>query len=257
MITWNHATLSCFEFCDLLVSICVLIYVGNTAMSSFTMHVTQREWDRVSMKPVFQVVDDVEHYLGKVEESATKRCLHAVPFFTPRWRDEADFKLLQLLFKIKFHLPARFDYVMYIKAVLENNVVSMANISTYHWVLLMLLNGLWYTVMVHVMPVLPFDLEPQSDERICIAVCDNAEVNSHRRQLASAAPAPCVAQIPDDVCGYNETSLARALDQLRNVSGGQEGVYWNQCQECMALKKEVRRSSIVVTLVSIFGRIPH
>jgi hypothetical protein len=259
VITWNHATLSCFEFCDLLVSICVLIYVGNTAISSFTMHITQREWDRISMKPAVEVVEDVEYYLGKVHDNNFTRCLHVLPFFKADWRDEADFKLLQLLFKVKFHLPGHFDYVMYIKAILEKHVVSMANISTYHWVLLMLLNGLWYAVMVYVMPGLPFDLEPQSDESICIAeaFCENAEVDSHRRQLASAAPAPCVAQLPGDVCGYNETSLARALDQLRNVSGGQEGVYWNQCHECEVLKKQVCPQSSTVMLMSFFRRIPH
>ena len=253
VITWNHATLSCFEFCDLLVSICVLIYVGNTAVSSFAMHITQRKWDRVSMKPTVEVKDDIVHYLHTVETSYCKRFRHVLP--GTDWRDEADFKLLQLLFKIKFDLPGHFDYVMYIKAVLEKNVVSMANISTYHWLLLMLLNALWYVVMVYAMPTLPFDLEPQSDEKICIAevFCEGAEVSSHRRQLASAAPAPCAAQVPGDICGYNETSLGRALDQLRNISGAQEGVYWNQCQECKALKDQVCRNiaSTVVTLMPI------
>ena len=33
-IQWTPETLHCFEFCDLLVSICVLFYVANTAISS-------------------------------------------------------------------------------------------------------------------------------------------------------------------------------------------------------------------------------
>lgn len=251
LISWNAATLQCFEFCDLLVSICVLIYVGNTAISSFTMHVTQREWDRISMKPTVKVVDDVMHYLSSVKISFSKKCLHAVPFFATDWRDEADFKLLQLLFKYKFVLPNHFDYVMYIKAILEDNVVSMANITTYHWVLLMLLNVLWYVVMVYVMPTVPgLDLEPQSHPDICIAFCDNEGMNARRRRLASA-PAPCTARLPGDVCDYNETGLAHAIDELRNISGRDEDVYWNQCQECVAAQEKVRRK-VSSNLVPLF-----
>ena len=139
-IHWNTATLHCFEFCDLLVSICVLIYVGNTAMSSFTMHITQREWDRMSMTPTAAVIEDVTYYLDGLQTSGCKRFKHCLPLVATEWRAEADFKIMQLLFKTKFHMPAHFDYVMYIKAILEENVVSMANISTWHWVLIMLMN---------------------------------------------------------------------------------------------------------------------
>ena len=47
LIDWNPKTMLCFEFCDLLVSISVFVYVANTAISSFTMHVIRREWDRI------------------------------------------------------------------------------------------------------------------------------------------------------------------------------------------------------------------
>eukprot|EP01052_Picozoa_sp_SAG31_P070902 SAG31_NODE_29784_length_390_cov_0.536082_1_plen_129_part_11 len=46
---FNGATLHVFEFCDLLVSITVLIYIGNCAVSSWTMVVTQRMWDRIAL----------------------------------------------------------------------------------------------------------------------------------------------------------------------------------------------------------------
>ena len=45
IIDWSAETLHCFEFCDLLVSICVLVYVANCAISSHGMKSTQREWD--------------------------------------------------------------------------------------------------------------------------------------------------------------------------------------------------------------------
>ena len=35
-IDWNPKTMLCFEFCDLLVSISVFVYVANTAISSAT-----------------------------------------------------------------------------------------------------------------------------------------------------------------------------------------------------------------------------
>ena len=37
---------------DLLVSITVLLYVGNTTVSCMSMHMTRREWDRIAMKPL-------------------------------------------------------------------------------------------------------------------------------------------------------------------------------------------------------------
>ena len=130
-VDWGPETLHCFEFCDLLVSICVLFYVANTAISSLAMHVTQREWDRMAMKPVAAVMDDVTVYLDGLQSSGYKRLKHFLPFVASEWRDEADFKILQLLFKTKFHLHPHFDYVMYVKSVLEDNVVAMANVSTW------------------------------------------------------------------------------------------------------------------------------
>ena len=130
-VDWGPETLHCFEFCDLLVSICVLLYVANTAISSLAMHVTQREWDRMAMKPVATVMDDVTVYLDGLQSSGYKRLKHFLPFVASEWRDEADFKILQLLFKTKFHLHPNFDYVMYVKSVLEDNVVAMANVSTW------------------------------------------------------------------------------------------------------------------------------
>ena len=44
-------TLHCFEFCDLLVSITVLLYVANTAISCASMHTTRRNWDRICPRP--------------------------------------------------------------------------------------------------------------------------------------------------------------------------------------------------------------
>jgi hypothetical protein len=250
-LTWNAATLHCFEFCDLLVSICVLIYVGNTAMSSFTMHITQREWDRVSMKPTVEVVDDVQYYLQSLRTSGCRKLRHFLPFFESDWRDEADFKVLQLLFKTKFHLPHHFDYVMYIKAILEDNVVAMANISTYHWVLLMLMNALWYVIMVEVLPLWELDTTPM--DGICIVDCANADSGAHRR-LASAGPKICSAHMLDDECGYNDTELAGALDELRNISGSQGGVYWNQCAKCNEPQEEVCHANPTASFCSFaFG----
>ena len=236
-IHWNTATLHCFEFCDLLVSICVLIYVGNTAMSSFTMHITQREWDRMSMTPTAAVIEDVNYYLDSLQTSGCRQCKHIMPFMATEWRAEADFKIMQLLFKTKFHMPAHFDYVMYIKAILEENVVSMANISTWHWVLIMLMNGGWWVGIVWGMPLV--GMEATVDEDTCLLFCDpdGSSSDSHRRLSAAPESTTCSAklldfELHDDMCEYNLTQLDTAIDQLLNASGDPEGSYWFQCQAC-------------------------
>ena len=37
----------------------MLLYVGNTAISAASMHITRREWDRIALKPVSNVCTDV------------------------------------------------------------------------------------------------------------------------------------------------------------------------------------------------------
>jgi hypothetical protein len=111
LIAWSNETLHCFEFCDLLVSICVLVYVGNCAISSFTMHTAQREWDRIALTMTAEVIEDVESHLEKVRQSSFEQLKAKLPF-SADWRSDADFKVLQLLFQTKFHLPLTFDYVM-------------------------------------------------------------------------------------------------------------------------------------------------
>lgn len=129
-IDWNPKTMLCFEFCDLLVSISVFVYVANTAISSATMHVARRQWDRMSMTPTSVIIADVNFYLESLQTSRWKRFKHAMPLVATSWRTEADFKILMLLFKTKFHLQVHFDYVMYVKQVLGDVVVSTANLST-------------------------------------------------------------------------------------------------------------------------------
>jgi hypothetical protein len=130
VIDWNPRLLLCFEFCDLLVSITVFVYVANTAMSSFTMKIAQREWDRIAMTPTSVIIADVKFYLEGLPKSRWKRFKHWMPLVASSWRNDADFKILALLFKTKFHLDIHFDYVMYVKQVLEDVVVSTANLST-------------------------------------------------------------------------------------------------------------------------------
>ena len=87
------------------------------------------------------VVQQLESYLETAHSSCFRNLKHKL--FTD-WRAESDFKILQLLFECKFHLHPNFDYVMYIKGVLEANVVSIANISTAHWIMICMVNVVWY-----------------------------------------------------------------------------------------------------------------
>lgn len=152
----------CFHFADVLLSCCVLLYIFECAWSSFSMHLIRREWDRISMKSVERVLVKLDEC---VEEVTTSSLAVSTPTHKPSlttiqsnrdhtlrgclrlqrikmklpWtalyhmRDEADFKIIQLIFKTQFHLKHNFDYVMYAKAVLEDTVVDLANISVYHW----------------------------------------------------------------------------------------------------------------------------
>ena len=88
-----------------------------------------------------------DEYMAGVESSCWKKFQHKMPFLASQWRHEADFKVLQLLFQMRFHMPAHFDYVQYIKLVLQGVVVSMANLTTLHWVLIMLINAIWWAVI--------------------------------------------------------------------------------------------------------------
>ena len=86
----------------------------------------------------------------------------------------------------KFHMPITFDYVMCIKLVLEDVVVTMANISTWHWVIVMLINFVWWVGMTQLLPLLGMDPTPESD-KICLASCGE---DAPRRQLGGAAAEP-------------------------------------------------------------------
>ena len=67
VLHWNAETLHVFEFCDLLVSICVLIYVGNCAISSRTMAGIEREWDRISMTQTSEIMKKIDAYLASLD----------------------------------------------------------------------------------------------------------------------------------------------------------------------------------------------
>jgi hypothetical protein len=199
-------TLHCFEFCDLLVSITVLLYVLNTAISCTSMHVTRRNWDRMSMKPVGQISNDVTAYLERVKGSCWRHFRHKISL-SHRWRDESDFKVLQLLFQGKFHLHPKFDFVMYIKEVLEDNIIEVANIGTWHWALIMVINAIWYTMILFIHGnIADFGvIEEQGAE----------EGAAHRRQLGGAAVAEVCSPHLKLSSGYDVT-----CESVVNVSAG-------------------------------------
>ena len=123
---------------------------------------------------------------------------------------------------------------MYIKLVLEGVVVTMCNISTWHWVILMVINFAWWLGMVYLLPALGLDPAPKTD-KVCMYDCDD----SHRRRLGvvSTEPQPCQATLDGDMCGMNTTELQHACSQLQ--SNTSMGSYWNQCSKC----KDAMRSS--------------
>lgn len=228
LIAWSAETLRCFEFCDLLVSICVLVYVANCATSLSVMHIAQRDWDRIAHTPTAEVIDSVQRSLDKLRASTPtwERFKTRLPY-AARWHSDADFKVLQLLFQSKFHLPLSFDYVMYIKLVLEDVVVTTCNISAWHWVILMAINFIWWLGMVYLLPVLGLDPAPETD-KICMYGCDGDQ----RRRLGATVGEPeiCQAALDGDMCDMNATELQHACDALQSSTSSSN--YWNQCNKC-------------------------
>eukprot|EP01046_Picozoa_sp_COSAG06_P010581 COSAG06_NODE_580_length_14025_cov_11.644478_5_plen_828_part_00 len=99
------------------------------------MHLIRRDWDRISMKTVERVLVKLEEDIEEIRSSRWARFKAKLPWTNLyKMRDEADFKIVQLIFKTQFHLQHNFDYVMYAKSVLEDLVVDLANISVYHWI---------------------------------------------------------------------------------------------------------------------------
>ena len=217
ILPWNGYTLHAFEFCDLLVSICVLIYVANCWISSMTMSMTQREWDRLAMMPTTTVMTRVDSYMAGVASGGLKKIAHKVPFMASQWRHEADFKILQLLFSMKFHMPAHFDYVQYINMVLQGVVVSMANITTLHWVLIMAINGVWF-VLIKLMSTDPFEDKPFTpDDHICLF---DKYCGTRRRQLggggddACSGLATCESTVTTDSFNEGDYNACAAVSEL-------------------------------------------
>jgi hypothetical protein len=205
--------LHCFEFCDLLVSICVLFYVGQACISSFCMHVIRRKWDRIAMKSVHRVVAELEEKLEVYKNSCCHKFLYFIPYTSAyTMRDEADFKIIQMVFKTQFHLDPQFDYVMYAKSVLMDNVVDIANIQVSHWVAICVFCVFMY---------LGTDaIDGDENQDWCIW-CGNTEEDNERavleragagrRQLGGAVVAEKCELLP---CGMNNTALADAINVL-------------------------------------------
>ena len=62
-VRMDAATMHCFEFCDLLVTFAVLLYIANTAIAAGSMLLTQRHWDRHAMTPVSVVTQKMVDHL--------------------------------------------------------------------------------------------------------------------------------------------------------------------------------------------------
>jgi hypothetical protein len=172
------------------------------------MATTQRRWDRMAMTPTTTVVEQVKAYLKSLDSSPWRRLKNSLPITSHQWRVEADFKVMQLLFEAQYHLPAHFDYVDYMKLVLQDVVISMANISTWHWVLLMAINLVWWVVLQVTDVGLP-------DDHICLFTPDcTSRGDDHRRQLGAAAEDACPCSNSTDPVGPDDIGATESLNWL-------------------------------------------
>ena len=80
----------------------MLLYVVATMFSSVHQHVTHREWDRISMMTSEAVGVDLDRFLDERDTSPWLKCLQYFPLFQDiHYRDECDFKIVELLFKVR------------------------------------------------------------------------------------------------------------------------------------------------------------
>jgi hypothetical protein len=226
--TLSPETMHCFEFCDLMVTICVLLYIACTAISCFFNHVTRRVWDRISMDSVHNVCLDFEKTLEKIETSSCARIKYTI---SSDWRAKADFKLVELLFKTKFHLEKNFDYMMYAKTVLEDNVVDLANISTWHWAGICAMSLSIYFAG-------PGELDPDNIrnpfEFETFTSLQNVSITGGRRRLGASTEDSCVE--PALPCGLNASALQLAVDSLFQLQNNftNSSKYNESCSQCEA-----------------------
>ena len=136
----------CFDFSLLMVTFTIFLYVGNTAVSSFSMHVCKRSWDRMAMMTVHDIVKRLKQNLPPDDPTCAQRLSLWLEDFVKNtmgigkhWRLEADFKVVEMLFKTKFYLDRTFNYNRYLELVLEDTVVNLSNLSPYHWLAVIVL----------------------------------------------------------------------------------------------------------------------
>ena len=212
--TMGARKLHCFEYCDMMVSICVLVYIAQTAISSFAMHRTRRAWDRISLAPVNMVCSQLTSMVAEYEASSWAKFagLFSVSRFY-RMRDDADFKVIQLIFKTEFHLAPNFDYVLYTKSVLEANIIDLANIQVSHWCGLSLICFIMYFVIDKLQTC---DHPPCYSEQWCVWCHTDADAEEtgmwdqfgamgRRRLGAEANDLPCQFLTCADGLGVNGT----------------------------------------------------
>lgn len=104
-------------------------------MASFGLHVTKREWDRMAMKHTHDIIKDLKSSLPPDHPTCGERTMYFFDNFVKstlglgkHWRSEADFKVVELLFKTKFYLDRTFDYNKYLSFVLEDVVVNLSTL---------------------------------------------------------------------------------------------------------------------------------
>lgn len=220
------------------------------------MHLIQRDWDRISMKSVERVLISLEERLEEVRNKPWSRFKAKLPWTSLyRMRDEADFKIVQLIFKTQFHLKHNFDYVMYAKAVLEDLVVDLANISVYHWIGICL-----FCVCTNVGQRLAADADAAQWTMSELIITDEEEAayerqeeatgGNGRRQLGGGAPADPFYGCSGLACGLEELDFWAEVGRLRNTSFLN---YTNLCSVCVEEAKTGRPDASDAQLAFAMG----
>ena len=263
------AFIHCFEFCDLMVTNVVFLYTLSTAVSSFFMHVSRRQWDRYMLASTEQVCRKLDVYFTKVDSSRFWKARHWLSNRLDHgWRDEADFKMCELLFKQQFHLDRTFDYNLYVMLVLEEIVVNMANISPYHWCVVCCFS---YGLSLFATEVLTTIEEVQSQTESVAewgpdvpdlynpgaeSPYENDAQGGDRRRLGgSAAPVLCEAHIPCVREEHISEFIGGLFDGVAGDGANETplGLYNLSCAKCVGATVDLPTTALAIFGFAFFG----
>ena len=210
-----HSDLIAFEFAHLLVFGVSLFFVVTTIVASERLEVTNRLYTRIGNLNANVLADNLDRELKTMLEGANKAKPHS--HWSPLWMslkpgasiwEDAEWKVMRLLFLKEFKIGAEFDYGDYVKRKLSSKLSHSLHVHPTTWGLVMVCSLVFYGIRYWVKGD-ECDCSGDGNRRLMETQmawrqlgagasgggCDCSEQEAavtvaSRRQLGAAAPAP-------------------------------------------------------------------